>query len=852
MSYKKINEEELKNRIAQDYFSNYDCARIIGNIDFCVQPTKQPEPFEKTSLLWAEAKTGSKDVFLMFAQLILTIGKARTFTIHRPPTFLGVFDSEKMAFVPYDKIRHLFLQNDFNWNVAPSNTTTKEFAQIKDLVAQILESEQYLFPYKTHDGALRNFIKNNIAKGTDAGKIQIDKNNFTWVFNDWLKAILPLIDHDFSKDQSSKLIEANFFLADLFVDDKDTTTSEDDEPINDEIFVIFRNGHYEIAPEKATVLFGETLGFSSKVVFAIKDKAKYENFWKNYKRPPHKEYQSYILDRKDLLTPQDFRERKGAFFTPKQWVQLSQQYIADVFGEDWQDEYYVWDCCAGTGNLLRGLTNKRNIFASTIDQGDVEVMKGNARKGRSNLLENHIFQFDFLNDDFFDNEEVLYDKNRKKIKTEYILSKLPTSLQEIIRDPEKRTKLLVYINPPYAEATTARTPMGTGANKSKVATDNRTYEKYRAEIGKASNELFAQFLIRIYREIPTCSIANFAKLKLIQSSNFVAFREMFQAKLERLFLIPAFTFDNVQGQFPIGFFVWNGAKKESLITITADVYDKNCMRLPQKKIHSYAKYKRINQWIKDWDIPAKQKSEIKGIGYMENPTPDFQNNNFLNISVKEGLRHNNYFLLFRYNLIPGCVYFAIRHCIKATWLNDRDQFLYPKDSWEYDTEFHNDCLIFTLFHSQNRITSKEGENHWIPFTEEEVGAKSRFASTFMTDFINGKNGNKNGTQQNGMLTEKVPDWQRAQVRTFSPQATEVFNAGRELWKYYHAQKDTNVNASLYDIREYFQGRNELTKRMNNKSADETYNELTEKLKEQLGCLAEKIAEKVYEHGFLLG
>jgi len=49
MSYKKLNEEELKNRIAQEYFSEYDCARIIGNIDFCVQPTKQPERLEETS-----------------------------------------------------------------------------------------------------------------------------------------------------------------------------------------------------------------------------------------------------------------------------------------------------------------------------------------------------------------------------------------------------------------------------------------------------------------------------------------------------------------------------------------------------------------------------------------------------------------------------------------------------------------------------------------------------------------------------------------------------------------------------------------------------------------------------------
>jgi len=36
-----------------------------------------------------------------------------------------------------------------------------------------------------------------------------------------------------------------------------------------------------------------------------------------------------------------------------------------------------------------------------------------------------------------------------------------------------------------------------------------------------------------------------------------------------------------------------------------------------------------------------------------------------------------------------------------------------------------------LFHGQNRISAKVGTNHWIPFTETEIGAKETFASDFM-------------------------------------------------------------------------------------------------------------------------
>jgi hypothetical protein len=180
------------------------------------------------------------------------------------------------------------------------------------------------------------------------------------------------------------------------------------------------------------------------------------------------------------------------------------------------------------------------------------------------------------------------------------------------------------------------------------------------------------------------------------------------------------------------------------------------------------------------------------------------------------------------NIIVSCIYFAVRLCVEPTWLNDRDQFLYPNAGYKTDTEFQNDCLIFALFHGQNRISSADGINHWIPFTEKEVGAKEKFESAFMSNFLKNK--------------------------TFSPEAAAVLDAGRELWKYYHAKIKTNktasVNASFYDIREFFQGRKETTGAMNTRSEDETYNALVKTLREKQKTLAKKTAPKVYEYGFL--
>lgn len=84
---------------------------------------------------------------------------------------------------------------------------------------------------------------------------------------------------------------------------------------------------------------------------------------------------------------------------------------------------------------------------------------------------------------------------------------------------------------------------------------------------------------------------------------------------------------------------------------------------------------------------------------------------------------------------------------------------------------------------------------------------------------------------------------------FSTAATAVFEAGRKLWQYYHKQPKCNVNASLYDIREHFQGRSD-TGKMNNKSTDEAYTLLIADLRNKLKILAKKIAPKVYEYGFL--
>ena len=817
MYYKNIREEELKNKVGADWFKNFDTTEIIGNIDFSVFPS-QGDLFGRIPLLWAEAKTGNYDTTTMFVQLILTIGKARTFDKTLPPAFLGAFDFQKIAFVPYISIQDIFYLNDFNWNVTPSNHETKEFQLIKERIEKTLKQNTHIYDYEKDAKELKFFIDRNIANSTHTAKIKIDKNNFIPIYLRWLDIVKPSIEVNWDDLKKVGILDSDFYLADLFVDDKNTQNIEDDQSIRDSLFVIYQNQGYKIAKENLNQMFDATI--------SIRNKEVYQQFWKRYKRPPLKEYQEYIIERRDLLVPQDIRERKGAFFTPRQWVELSQKYLTDYLGENWQDEYYIWDCAAGTGNLLAGLTNKFNIYASTLDQADVNVMHERIEHG-ANLLKNHVFQFDFLNDEFIPQKEG---------------GKMPDSLYEIISDEEKRKKLVIYINPPYAEAGTTRQRTGTGINKENVSKGNKTHTKYKPIIKQAANEIFALFLIRIYKEIPLCKIAEFSTLKILQSSNFSYFRNEYRAKLEKIFIVPANTFDNVKGKFPIGFKIWNGEINEIFdrIISSAYIYEKGEIKRDIDEIFILPK-SYITKWI-------KKGNQKENIGMMNSGRTDFQNQNLVHIQNETNDKSHSIYID-KNNLILTSLFFAIRWVIEATWKNDRRQYEIPTDGWQTDTEFQNDCLAYTLFHGQNRISSKEGINHWIPFTEQEVDAPERFASNFITDFIKGKIKPTEEEEHQKIFNQDNLNLIPSAPLVFSSEAQAIFDAGRELWRYYMKQENSNPNASLYDIREHFQGRNDKGK-MNNNSSDETYTQLIGKLREALKVLAEKITPKVFEYGFL--
>jgi hypothetical protein len=182
------------------------------------------------------------------------------------------------------------------------------------------------------------------------------------------------------------------------------------------------------------------------------------------------------------------------------------------------------------------------------------------------------------------------------------------------------------------------------------------------------------------------------------------------------------------------------------------------------------------------------------------------------------------------NLWQVAIVFAVRRLIRPTWLNDRDQFLQPTEP--LTDEFKDDCLMWMLFNRCNRTASANNlewngkkwsiVNHFIPFTEEEVGAPDRFESDFMVQYLADK--------------------------TLSAEADAVRLAGRELWRAYFAETDVRTVRDELKLNRpdvgWYQIRNALKAR--NASGDgapisfsafeSAYQALTEKLKPQVYTL----------------
>ena len=128
----------------------------------------------------------------------------------------------------------------------------------------------------------------------------------------------------------------------------------------------------------------------------------------------------------------------------------------------------------------------------------------------------------------------------------------------------------------------------------------------------------------------------------------------------------------------------------------------------------------------------------------------------------------------------------VRRLPKATWLNDRDQFMQPTK--KLTPEFVSDAVVWSLFAPSNQTASLrnveyEGEvyrirNNFFPFTLAEVRTW-RCPSFDMVLQIDSAREDRFAAL-----------WLKAHADELSAQARDVLSAGREVYKKFFAQIST--------------------------------------------------------------
>ena len=309
-------------------------------------------------------------------------------------------------------------------------------------------------------------------------------------------------------------------------------------------------------------------------------------------------------------------------------------------------------------------------------------------------------------------------------------------------------------------------------------------------------------------------------------------------------------FDGLVGDFPIGFLVWDTGVNEPIHSIETTVFDRDGLLLGKRSFYSEVDQLPLSLWIrrprsngvpslplKNALEPATVTKDLRGsrsadgaIGSMLANSNSPQNANKLTALFSSGFGSAGAYFITADNLERSAITFSVRRLIKATWLNDRDQFLQP--STELSETFKADCLIWMLFNGSNLTAGADGliwngrswslTNHFIPFSEDEVGAYGRFESTFMAQYI-----------------KKISP---------SVEALNVLNQGRALWQRFHGTQFSHSIRQRYKLNRpdagWYQVRRALEENQDNQITD------FEPFKESYAELSRKLWPLVFEYGFL--
>ena len=562
-----------------------------------------------------------------------------------------------------------YLSYDLKWNVAASTA----FKTNPDLIQDMLgDSDINPFVFDIVEGfnfiAIRNKIIDLSERVTRL--IKVTEHNIVSVFEYFCSNVL-----------GKNAIGVNE-TANLFVN------------------LIINPGENYLHPKRKNILI--TKSFGELYVNTDKYKSFFSHFDGEQYSIREKEALTAIVDR---IVEDETRRRKGEFFTPTIWVDEAHKMISETFGENWKEEYVVFDCAAGTLNLTRDYKFKE-LYCSTIEESDLKTadqMKYNPEAIK--------FQYDFLNDGIVD--------GRIDIEGDV---KLPEGLKDALMEGKK---MIVLMNPPYGTAGNAGTDSG---HKSGISVTEINKMMKSDEWGSSSQQLYAQFLYRLTKmNKGNIKICLFSPPLFMSGGSYKEFRKNFLDSFgfSGGYLMNAGEFDGTS-DWGLSFTMWdspNDNKSEFKLNVKKSDEFGSIQYLFDKYIYNLDSQKEASKWVREevkglrtFDVPqfssainCKQKGcgnlVEKSFGYFGSTTNSVYKN-LTNVSLfSSGYTDGHGLSVVDKNLNKVSSFFTARKSIKPTWINQKDEYMAPNESNPLWEQFQYDSLVYSLFNTSSNQSS---------------------------------------------------------------------------------------------------------------------------------------------------
>ena len=487
----------------------------------------------------------------------------------------------------------------------------------------------------------------------------------------------------------------------------------------------------------------------------------------------------------DTFIENDTRRRRGDFYTPEVWVNEAHKLLEKHLGNDWKDNYVVWDCCCGTKNLTADRRFK-NLYCSTLSKGDLDISQDRNKEALS-------FVYDFLNDDVYDFEKYcetrdinllldskLFEATYKVVSetefSNYIVGVKRSGeyrVSELLDSFVKGKDVLFLINPPYKNNSSVKSMAG---NVEEAYSQDTNVRKLMGEFKVSpTDDLYLQFLFRIcrFQELfGSVKIGLFAPSSLLVSEDKKKYRKYFLSYFSYNdgYVIQANQFAQVKGHWSIAFTLFDSfdktvsvekflysLKELSSLNISTDVGEKLFYSMDSKEPAS--KWVELSKRVTSdnfitlpcvssaINITNKSKNcllNLVGCLCVNGNKIETNQERVCLFSSSGGINGWKYVGITDENFLNVCSYFSARRLIISSWKSWQDEYMVPNTEHSLYSQWEKDCIVYSLFNNKSNQSSLRNVtlgdsvlsiyNEFFYLTREQV--KNRVANPMDRDNIN--------------------------------------------------------------------------------------------------------------------